>query len=134
MTSDARKRRFGLTGDDDAPGQGHHLAILDPGLDDPGYWSRFQSLVMAGADNELSRRRLDSEVGVSDFLESWSRTVIQAAAIAAAIAGVLFLRGRPAPEWDIEEALTVELQDRTLPESMYRSEGDDPFLFVEVTF
>ena len=134
MTSDARKGRFGPRGGDGAPGQDHHLAILDPGLDDPGYWFRFQSLVMARVDDELSRRRLAADVGVSDFLESWSRTVIHAAAIAAAIAGVLLLRGRPALEWDIEEALTVELQDRTLPQSMYRSEGDDPFLFVEVTF
>ena len=50
MTSDARKGRFGPQGGGDgAPGQDHHLAILDPGLDDPGYWFRFQSLVMARA-------------------------------------------------------------------------------------
>jgi hypothetical protein len=89
---------------------------------------------MARADNELSRRRLAAEVGVTDFLQSWSGTVIRAAAIAATIAGVLFLRGRPTSEWGIEEELTAGLEDRTLPQLMDQSEGDDPFLFVEVTF
>ena len=134
MTSDERKRRFDPQGGDGVPGSDSDLAILDPGLDDLGYWSRFRSLVMARADHELSRRRLAAEVGVSDFLQSWSRTVIRAAALAAAIAGVLFLRGRSIPEWDIEQALTVELEDRTLPQLMDQAEGDDPFLLVEVTF
>ena len=89
---------------------------------------------MARADSELSRRRLAASLGVADFLESWSRTVIRAAAIAAAIAGVFFMRGQPTPAWDVEQALTVELEDRTLPQFMDQSEGDDPFLFVEVTF
>ena len=89
---------------------------------------------MARADHELSRRRLAVEVGVLDFLQSWSRTVIRAAVLAAAIAGVLFIRGRSVPEWDIEQALTVELEDRTLPQSMDWSEGDDPFLLAEATF
>jgi hypothetical protein len=134
MTSDARKGRFGPQRGDGAPGRGHDLANLDPGIHDPGYWMRFRSLVMARADGELSRRRLAGEAGVSDFLESWSRTVIRVAAIAATIAGVLFLRGRPTQEWGVEEALTVGLEDRTLPQLMDQSEGDDPFLFVEVTF
>ena len=134
MTSDVRKRRFGPQGGDGAPGPDHDLAILDPGLDDPGYWSRFRSLVMARAEHELSRRRDAAEVGVSDFLQSWSRTVIRAAALAAAIAGVLFLRGRSIPEWDVEQALTMELEDRTLSQLTDWTEGDDPFLLAEVTF
>ena len=89
---------------------------------------------MAGASDELSRRRLAAEVGVVDFLQSWSRTVIRAAAIAAVIAGVLLLRDRPAAELGVEEALTVELEDRTLPDLMEQPEGGDPFLLVEVTF
>ena len=134
MTNDERERRFGPQGSDGAPGSDPDLATLDPGLHDPGYWSRFRSLVMARADHELSRRRLAAEVGVSDFLQSWSRAVIRAAALAAAIAGVLFLRGRSIPEWDIEQALTVELEDRTLPQLMDWTEGDDSFLLAEVTF
>ena len=134
MTSDARKGRFGLQGGDGPKGQGHELAVLDPGLDDPGYWSRFLSVVMARASGELSRRRLAAEVGVVDFLHSWSRTVIRAALIVAAIAGVLLLWDRPATTLGVEEALTIGLEDRTLPDLMEQSEGGDPFLLVEVTF
>ena len=134
MTSDPRKRRLSLHGGDSPTGQGHDLSVLDPGLDDPGYWSRFLSVVMAGASDELSRRRLAAEVGVVDFLQSWSRTVIRAALIAAAIAGVLLLRDRPATTLGVEEALTMGLEDRTLPDLMEQSEGGDPFLLVEVTF
>ena len=134
MTSDARKERSGPRGGDGPLGQDHDLAILDPGLDDPGYWFRFRSLVMARAADGLSRRRLAAEMGVAGLLQSWSRAVIPAAAIAAAIAGALFLRGSPTPEWGVEEALTVGLEDRTLPQLMEQSEEADPFLFVEVTF
>ena len=134
MTSDARKGRFGFHGGDGPKGQGNELAVLDPGLDDPGYWSRFLSVVMARASGELSRRRLAAEVGVVDFLQSWSRTVIRAALIAAAIAGVLLLWDRPATTLGVEEALTMGLEDRTLPDLMEQSEGGDPFLLVEVTF
>ena len=134
MTSDTRNGRFGPQGVDGPSGQDHDLAILDPGHDDPGYWFRFRSLVMARAADELTRRRLAEEMGVAGLLQSWSRTVIRAAAIAAAIAGVLFLRGRSTPEWGVEEALTVGLEDRTLPQLMEQSGGVDPFLFVEVTF
>ncbi len=120
MTSGARK--------------GRDMAFLDPGLDDPGYWFRFRSLVMARADDELSRRRLATDAGFTDFIQSWSRAVIPAAAIAAAIAGVLILRGQPATAWGIEEALTVGLEDRTLPVLMEQPEGVDPFQLIEVTF
>ena len=89
---------------------------------------------MARASGELSRRRLAAEVGVVDFLQSWSRTVIRAALIAAAIAGVLLLWDRPATTLGVEEALTMGLEDRTLPDLMEQSEGGDPFLLVEVTF
>ena len=134
MTSDARKGRFGLHGGDGPTGPEHDLAVLDPGLEDPGYWSRFLSVVMARASGELSRRRLAAEVGVVDFLQSWSRTVIRAALIAAAIAGVLLLWDRPATTLGVEEALTMGLEDRTLPDLMEQPEGGDPFLLVEVTF
>ncbi len=146
MTSDARQRRFGPQGGEGPPGRvqgltqglthglARDLAILDPGLDDPGYWSRFRARVMARAADEWSRRRLAAEVGVADFLQSWARPVIRAAAIAALIAGMLLMRDRPATVWGVEEALTTGLEDRTLPDLMERPEGDDPFLQVEVTF
>jgi len=134
MTSDPRKRRLGLHGGDSPTGQGHDLSVLDPGLDDPGYWSRFVSVVMERTAGELSRRRLVAEEGVGDFLQSWSVTVIRAALIAAAIAGVLLLRDGPAAMLGVEEALTMELEDRTLPDLMEQSPGADPFLMVELTF
>lgn len=134
MTSDARRGRIGPQGGDGRTGQARDLAILDPGFDDPGYWMRFRTLVMARADTELSRRRLAAESGVTDFVRSWSRAVIPAAAIAAAIAGVLMLRGQPTTAWGVEEALTVGLEDPTLPDLMEQPEGVDPFLLVEVTF
>ncbi len=134
MTSDTRKGRFGPYEGDGPTGEGDDLAVLDPGLDDPGYWSRFLSHVMTRAADELARRRLAAEVGIADTLQSWSLTVIRAAVIAAAIAGVLLLRDRPATALGVEEALTVELEDRTLPDLMDQSEGGDPFLLVGVTF
>jgi hypothetical protein len=134
MTSDARQGRFDPRGDYGRVEQGHDLAILDPGFDDPVYWSRFRSGVVARAAGELARRRAAAEVGVADFLQSWARTVIRTAAIAAAIAGVLLMRDRPAPAWGVEDALTRGLEDRTLPDLMERPEGGDPFLLVDVTF
>ncbi len=134
MTSDARKGRLGLHGGDGPTEQAPDLAVLDPGLDNPEYWPRFLSVVMERASGELSRRRLAAEVGVTDFLQSWSVTVIRAALIAAAIAGVLLLRDGPATTLGVEEALTMGLEDRTLPDLMGQSEGDDPFLLIEVTF
>ena len=134
MTSDARKGRFGPQGGDGPGAVGRDFAILDPGRHDPGYWLRFRTLVMARADDELSRRRHLAEVGVTDLVQSWSRGVIRAAAIAAAIAGVLILRGPSTTPWGPEEALTQGLEDRTLPLLMGQSESGDPFLFVEVTF
>ncbi len=132
--SDGRKRRFGLEGGDGPLGQRDDLGVLDPGLDDPGYWSRFLSVVMERAAGELTRRRFAAEVGVGDFLQSWSVPVMRAALIAAAIAGVLLLRDGPAATLGVEEALMMELEDRTLPDLMEQSEGSDPFLLIEVTF
>ncbi len=134
MTRDVRKGRFGPRGHYGPTGEGDDLAVLDPGLDDPGYWSRFLSVVMVRASDELSRRRLQADSGVTDLLQSWSGTVIRAALVAALVAGVLLLRDRPAVTLGVEEALTLGLEDRTLPDLMAQPEGSDPFLFVELTF
>lgn len=89
---------------------------------------------MVRAADELSRRGVAAEVGAGDLLQSWSLTVIRGALIAAAIAGLLLLRDGPASTLGAEEALTMELEDRTLPDLMGQSEGGDPFLLIEVTF
>ena len=134
MTSDARKGRLGLHGGDGPTERAPDLAVLDPGLDDPGYWPRFLSVVMERASGELSKRRLAAEVGVTDLLQSWSVPVLRAALVAAVIAGVLLLRDGPATTLGVEEALTMELEDRTLPDFMAQPQGSDPFLLVDVTF
>ena len=133
MTSDARKGRLGLHRGDGPTEQAPDLAVLDPGLDDPGYWPRFLSTVMVRASNELSRRRLRAESGVTDLLQSWSGTVIRAALVAALIAGVLLLRDQPGTTLGVEEALTAGFEDRTLPDLMGQPEGGDPFLLVDLT-
>jgi len=89
---------------------------------------------MERASGELSRRRLAAEVGVTDLLQSWSVPVLRAALVAAVIAGVLLLRDGPATTLGVEEALTMELEDRTLPDFMAQPQGSDPFLLVDVTF
>ena len=134
MTSDERNRRFSLDGSAGSTGQGDDLRVLDPGLDDPGYWPRFLSVVIVQAAEELSRRRFAAEAGPGDLLQAWSPKVIRGALIAAAIAGLLLLRDGPATTLGAEEALTMELEDRTLSDLMRQSEGDDPFLLIEVTF
>ncbi len=134
MKRDVRKGRFGRRGGYGPIGEVDDLAVLDPGLDDPGYWPRFLSLVMVRASDELSRRRIQAESGVTDFLQSWSVPVIRAALVAAVIAGVLLLRDRPAAPLGVEEALTVGLEDRTLPDLMEQPEEGDPFAFVELRF
>lgn len=134
MTRGVRKERFGPHGGYGPTGEGDDLTVLDPGLGDPGYWPRFLSTVMGRASDELSRRRLRAESGVTDLLQSWSVTVIRAALVAALIAGVLLVWDRPGTALGVEEALTVGLEDRTLPDLMEQPEGGDPFLFVELTF
>jgi len=89
---------------------------------------------MQRAVAELHRRRLLRDVGVADLLQSWARMLIPAAAVAAAIGGVLLFRNPPALAIGVEETLTVVLEDQTLPELMEQGDVDDPFLLIEETF
>ena len=134
MTSDTRQGRFGPHRGAEPSGRPDDLTILDPGYDDPRYWVRFRSRVMERAANELSRRSLAAEEGVADFLQSWARTVVRTAAVAAAIAGMVLLRDPPATAVGVEEVLTTGLEDRALTDLMERPAGDDPLLLVEGTF
>jgi len=95
-------KRWGRRGDEaggtlEDPVLGKALEVLDPGAGDPGYWYRFHRTVMTMATAELSRRRRATERGatdvtVSDVVMSWSRAVVPAAMLAAALAGFLLLR------------------------------------------
>lgn len=95
------------------------LSVLDPASRDPNYWFRFRSWVMTGAARELSRRRFVARLTVGDVLESWARALVPTAALVAAIAGLLLLRGEPLgdlPPIGVEELLVSEIEGSTIPE------------------
>jgi len=72
------------------------LEELDPGRRDPRYWQGFQERVMRSASLELERRRRRLEVAtVSDVVFSWGRTLVPAAAVAAALALLLISPREP---------------------------------------
>lgn len=68
------------------------LESLDPASLDPNYWFRFHGRVMAGAESELSRRRMLANLTVVDVLASWSRTVVPTAMLAAAVAALMLMQ------------------------------------------
>ena len=96
------------------------LRSLDPATDDPHYWLRFQSWVMAEAAPELARRRMIMELTVEDVLVSWSRAVLPVA-MAAAVAAIAFIRSPQAEvpvvatAVGVEELLVVEVPQETQP-------------------
>ena len=71
------------------------LEALDPEREDPGYWARLQRRIVSAAALELARRRRMDQLTVSGVLSSWSRTVVPAALMAAALATLLLLREAP---------------------------------------
>ena len=94
------------------------LAALDPASGDPNYWFRFRSWVMSSAARELSRRRLVERLTIGDVLESWARALVPTAALVAALAGLLLLRGEPVgdlPPIGVEELLVSEIEGSTIP-------------------
>ena len=62
---------------------------LDPGRDDPGYWTGFRNTVMERARLELARRREAMRLTVPTVLFGWARGLVPAALAAAAIAGFM---------------------------------------------
>ena len=92
------------------------LSVLDPATDDPNYWLRFQSWVVHSAGPELARRRLMAQLTVGDVMNSWARTLLPTAVLAAALAGLLLFRGAPTPApIGVEELLTSEVEGETIP-------------------
>jgi len=94
--------------------------VLDPSQDDPGYWFRFRGWIMKEAADELARRRLSVDLTVADLLESWSRTVIPVAMVAA-IAAIVLMRSSPDNDpkvfvgIGVEELLVREIPAQTQP-------------------
>ena len=78
-----------------------------------------------------------AEVTALELVQSWARTVVPVAAVAATVAGLLLFQGqRPgsAVAVGVEEALTRELEDQTLPEFMQQRGDDVAFLLTGETF
>lgn len=91
-----------------------NLTSLDPAKEDPGFWIRLHSRVMADAREELARRRMTGELSVIDVVFSWRRTLVPLALMAAAVAGLLLAGGGSGPEEPVqmvavEEVLTEDL-------------------------
>jgi hypothetical protein len=94
------------------------LGLLDPAQEDPKYWVRFRSWVLISAAAELARRRLIHELTVPDVMNSWARGVVSTAALAAALAGLMLVRGpgAPAPQpVGVEELIVSEVEGEAMP-------------------
>ena len=106
-------------GSDEALAQA--LRLLDPAQIDPNYWLRFRSWVLSNAVAELARRRLMHELTVADVMSSWARAVVPTAALAAALAGLLLVRGADVPSplpVGVEELLVSEVEGETIPAAL----------------
>ena len=105
----------GLSQDDELS---QALGLLDPAQQDPNYWFRFRTWVLSNASAELARRRLMHELTVADVMSSWARAVVSTAALAAALAGLLLVRGAGPPTLQpvgVEELLVSEVEGETIP-------------------
>lgn len=97
------------------------LRLVDPASQDPNYWFRFRSWVVSNAAAELLRRRLMHELTVADVMSSWARAVVPTAALAAALAGLLLVRGPdlPTPQSvGVEELLVSEVEGEPIPTAL----------------
>jgi len=63
------------------------LDELDPGLEDPGYWTRTHARIMQAVQPRLEFMARQETMG--DVLLSWGRLVVPVAAVAAAIAALV---------------------------------------------
>jgi hypothetical protein len=102
------------------PEIGRALAALDPTTMDPNYWLRFRAWVVDNAAPELARRRLAAELTVGDVMTSWARMVMPTAILAAALAGLMLLRGESVSTQPlgVEEMLVAEVDGQTIPAAL----------------
>lgn len=123
-------RRFDDDIDSDELGRDMELAealsVLDPARGDPNYWLRFRSWVVGAAARELGRRRLMAQLTVGDVMQSWARTLLPTAVVAALFAGLLLVRSSslsaPLPI-GVEELLLSEIQGETIPMMLEQDES-----------
>lgn len=113
------------------------LARLDPAAADPNYWFRFRGWVMTSAAGELARRRIMAQLTVGDVLQSWARTLVPTAVLAAAVAGMLLVRAAPAQDGQpirLEELLVTEIRAETHPVLLVPDEFEGVILFASESF
>ena len=109
------------------------LGSMDPATEDPMYWFQFHGWIMTGVAGELARRRLMAELTVADVLAAWSRALVPAALLAAAIAGITLLRAAPAPSerhLGVEELLVAEIPIETMATLLAKDGGEDVVMFA----
>lgn len=103
------------------------LQFVDPATDDPNYWLRFRAWVMKNASAELARRRLMAELTMGDVVTSWARAVVPTALAAAAVAGLVLLRGAgvaaPPVPVGVEDLLVAGLEEETIPSALAADEA-----------
>ncbi len=114
------------------------LQFVDPATDDPNYWLRFRAWVMTNAAAELARRRLMAELTMGDVVMSWARAVVPTAVAAAAVAGLVLLRGAgvaasPIPV-GVEELLVVGLEEEAIPSALAADEATASVAFAAERF
>lgn len=94
------------------------LYVLDPASEDANYWHKFRWWVVGNAAAELARRKMAARLTIGEVLESWARTLLPTAAVLAALAGFLMLRGEPSgegPPIAVEELLLSEVEGQAVP-------------------
>lgn len=112
------------------------LAELDPGRSDPTYWVRFHRDAVVGARGVLARRRRVGDLTLTGTMSAWSRAVLPAALLAAALAGLLLARpaapgASPAPAM-VEDLLATGLGP-SIP-TVLQSEESSNVIFAEAAY
>lgn len=117
-------------------GLAQSLRVLDPQFQDPNYWLRFRSWVMTNAAGELARRRVMAKLTVGDVMTSWARTVVPTAMLAAALAGLLLIRGQIEETAlpNSQEVLVSEIEGVLLPVDLAPMDLDGVVLFAAEIF
>lgn len=111
------------------------LEALDPGSNDPGFWLRFHSRVLADAQAELARRRMAGDVGVVDLVFAWRRALVPMALMAAAVAGIMTVSRASEPPIQVvalEEVLTEDLNPLTRTAVHGQGDGDQTSVFASL--
>jgi hypothetical protein len=111
-----------------------NLKPLDPGSTDPGFWMRFHGSVMAGAKDELARRRMTQELSIPEVVFQWRKPLVPLTLLAATLAGI-FVLGHEEPGAGyspvaLEEALLEGVEGDLIPTVLGRTAELDETAFL----